>query len=72
MPTAADRILHDAGSVVLVDWPSRDVPDTLTRAGYTVFVKGGPEPDNYSVYEQRGDRIEARRTGRQPEHADLV
>jgi hypothetical protein len=34
MTTEAERILGQAGSVLLVDWPSRDVPDTLTNAGY--------------------------------------
>jgi CoA binding protein len=72
MATETERILDGAGSVLLMDWPSRDVPDTLTNAGYTVFVKGGPEPDNYSVYERRDGRIEARKIGRPPEHADLV
>jgi hypothetical protein len=40
----AEQILGAARTVVVVDWPSRDVPDTLARAGYTVLVKGGPGP----------------------------
>jgi hypothetical protein len=38
----ADQILRAADSIVVVDWPSRNVPDTLSRAGYDVSVKGGP------------------------------
>jgi hypothetical protein len=38
----AGQILRETGSVLVVDWPSKDVPETLTRAGYTVLVKGGP------------------------------
>jgi hypothetical protein len=72
MVAEAERILNGAGSVLLVDWPSRDVLDTLAGAGYAVFVKGGPEPDNYSVYERRDGRVEARKIGRQPAHADVV
>jgi predicted CoA-binding protein len=48
------------------------VPDTLARAGYAVFVKGGPEPGNYWAYELRDGEVAQRRVGRLPEHADLV
>jgi hypothetical protein len=58
--------------VLVIDWPSRDVPDTLTRAGYTTIVKGGPEPDNYSTYELRDGEVVARRLGGAPEHVDLI
>jgi CoA binding domain len=67
-----DQILQSAGSVLLVDWPSRDVPETLVRAGYQVFVKGGPGPDDYTAEELRGEEVLARPLGRPPEHADLV
>jgi len=68
----ADQILRAADSILLVDWPSKDVPETLSRAGYTVFVKGGPEPTDYSAYEVRGDEVVHRPVGRPPAHADLV
>jgi predicted CoA-binding protein len=68
----AERCLESARSVVVVDWPSRDVPDTLATAGYEVFVKGGPGPEDYSVYELRGGEIAVRSAGRAPERADLV
>ncbi len=67
-----DQILQAAGTVVLVDWPSRDVPDAFTRAGYTVYVKGGPGPDSYSAYELRDGDIVARSVRGPPGHADLV
>ncbi len=41
---AAARILTGVSSVLVIDWPSRDVPATLAFAGYTVYVKGGPGP----------------------------
>src|SRR2546430_1619000 len=68
MASEARRILEAAGSVLVVDWPSRDVPDTLARAGYAVCVKGGPEPDNYSVYKGHEGKAEERR----PDRVDLV
>lgn len=67
-----EQILRSADSVLLVDWPSRDVPETLVRAGYQVFVKGGPGPDDYTAQELRGEEVLARPVGRPPEHADLV
>jgi predicted CoA-binding protein len=65
-------LLKTVETILVVDWPSRDVPETLARAGFEVFVHGGPNPDDYSVYEVRGDEVVARRTGVRPEHADLV
>jgi len=70
--TEAGQILRETGSILVVDWPSKDVPETLTRAGYTVLVKGGPEPDNYSAYEVQGTEVVSRRTGEAPAAADLV
>jgi predicted CoA-binding protein len=68
----AGQILRETGSVLVVDWPSKDVPETLTRAGYTVLVKGGPEPDNYRAYEVRDGEVISRRTGEAPATVDLV
>lgn len=68
----ADDILRAAKSVLLVDWPSVDVPETLTRAGYTVYAKGGPGPGDYSVRELRDGEVVSSSIGRPPEHADLI
>jgi predicted CoA-binding protein len=70
--TEARQILRETGSILLVDWPSKDVPETLARAGYTVVVKGGPEPDNYWAYEVRDGEVVSRRTGQAPVAVDLV
>ncbi|HEX4704379.1 MAG TPA: CoA-binding protein [Pseudonocardiaceae bacterium] len=72
MATEVEQILAGVGSVLLVDWPSRDVPDTLAGAGYAVFVKGGPEPDNYAAHEMSDGQVVVRQVGRPPEHVDLV
>ena len=68
----AQRVLDAARTVVVVDWPTKDVPETLARAGYTVLVKGGPEPDNYRAYEIQDAQVVSRRTGQAPAAADLV
>jgi predicted CoA-binding protein len=65
-------ILESAHTVLVVDWPSRDVPDTLASAGYGVIVSGGPEPDNYSVYEARDGEVVVRFVGHAPYQVDLV
>lgn len=68
----AKDILKNARTILLIDWPSKDVPETLTRAGFGVFVRGGPGPEDYSVYELNGSEMVSRRTGCRPEQADLV
>lgn len=67
-----ESILRAASTVLVVDWPSREVPNTLAAAGYSVVVRGGPEPDNYSAYELRAGEVVTRRLSRAPERADVV
>ena len=47
----ASRILAQTRSVLVIDWPSRDVPAALAAAGFEVTVKGGPGPTDYTVWE---------------------
>jgi CoA binding domain len=42
--TDPDAVLRASRSVLVVDWPSREVPDGLAAAGLEVVVKGGPGP----------------------------
>jgi predicted CoA-binding protein len=65
-------LLASIRSVLVVDWPSRNVPESLALAGYDVVVSGGPEPDNYSAYEAAGGDVVVRFVGRPPDHVDLV
>src|SRR6266545_835383 len=67
-----EQILTSADSILVIDWPSRDVPETLTRAGYTVLVKGGPEPDNFSAWQLRDGEVVVAKLGRAPAHVDIV
>ncbi len=68
----ASRILAQTRSILVIDWPSRDVPATLAAAGFAVTVKGGPGPTDYTVWEVTDGEVVTRHLGRAPEHADLV
>ena len=65
-------ILTVATRVLLVDWPTRDVPDALARAGLDVVVHGGPGPEDYFAYEVADGEVVERRVGRPPDCADKV
>jgi predicted CoA-binding protein len=67
-----EQLLDATGTVLVVDWPSRDVPETLARAGYAVIVRGGPGPENYAAYEDQGGEIVVRQLGGEPEQVDVV
>jgi len=59
-------------SVLVIDWPSKDVPESLARAGFNVVVRGGPGPEDYSAYELSNGAVVSRRVGRAPESVDLI
>ena len=69
---AAARVLAEARSVLVIDWPSRDVPVSLVFAGFTVFVKGGPGPADYAAWAVDGGTPASRPLGREPGSVDLV
>jgi predicted CoA-binding protein len=58
--------------VLVVDWPSRDVPDALVRGGFTVVVHGGPGAEDYAAYELDGGDVVVRPAGPAPERVDVV
>jgi predicted CoA-binding protein len=59
-------------TVLVIDWPSKDVPEALTLAGFHVIVRGGPGPEDYSVYELNKAEVVVRHLGRPPKTADLI
>jgi predicted CoA-binding protein len=67
-----EQILQSAGSILVVDWPSRAVPDGLARAGYDVIVHGGPGPLDYGRYRVSGEEIEIDRGLSAPEAVDIM
>lgn len=70
--TDAARLLRESATVVVVDWPSREVPEALVNAGLTVIVKGGPGPGDFSTWHSTNGQLTAQDLGRPPERADLV
>src|SRR5215470_12936161 len=69
---AAARVLATARTILVIDWPSRDVPGSLAFAGFTVFVKGGPGPTDYATWELDSGEPVSRQLGREPDQVDLV
>jgi predicted CoA-binding protein len=68
----AERILRTARRVLLVDWPSREVPRALAEAGYAVVVKGGPAADAYSDWYLADGEVRRRDLDVPLDHTDLV
>ena len=64
-------LLSEAKTILLVDWPSRDVPDTLARHGFTVISDDGPRT-GYNSYEPAGDEVRVRPLAGPPETADVI
>jgi predicted CoA-binding protein len=60
------------GIVMVIDWPSEEVPEMLALAGFHVVVRGGPGPEDYSAYELNNGEVVARHVGRPPERVDLI
>lgn len=59
-------------TVLVIDWPSKEVPELLALVGFNVVVHGGPGPEDYSLFEVKDNQVVSRRVGRPPEHAELV
>jgi hypothetical protein len=71
------EILRAVETVLVIDWPSKEVPELLARARLRVVVHGGPGPEDYSIYqinngEVNNGEVMERRTGCPPERADLI
>ena len=70
--TDAPSVLAAARSILVVDWPTRDVPDALALAGLEVVVHGGPGPEDYVASVVEDGEVVERQVGRPPDHADIV
>lgn len=68
----ADRSPDRPRSVLLVDYPSPDVPAAFVRRGLLVFVKGGPGPTDLIAWEAAGDEVDRRHIGRPDAAVDVV
>ena len=59
-------------TILVIDWPSKEVPELLARARLRVVVRGGPGPEDYSIYQINNGEVMERLTGCPPERADLI
>jgi CoA binding domain len=78
------EIFGTVQTILVIDWPSKELPETLTRAGFRVVVRGGPGLEDYSAYELDSSRnlaqslahdpgeVVVRHIDRAPERADLI
>lgn len=66
------ELFEGVDTVMVIDWPDKEVPELLARAGFKVVVRGGPGPADYSVYEVNKGEVVTRYLGRSPESADLI
>lgn len=67
-----NEIFKAVDTVLVIDWPSKEVPELLALLGLQVVVHGGPGPEDYSSYEVKNGEVMEHRTGREPERADLI
>lgn len=70
--TSPREVLLQSRSVLVIDWPSRDVPESLARAGLAVTVRYGPGPGDFAVHELSGSEIIVRPAKPPPSRVDLV
>src|SRR5688572_4520370 len=58
--------------VLLIDWPTREVPESLAQAGYEVVSRDGPSPLDHNAYDVVASGVVTRNVGAHPEHTDLL
>lgn len=67
-----EELLQAANTILLIDWPTLDVPETLAHAGYTVVASEGPGPEDYNAYAVEDGAVVARHVGSPPNQAEVV
>jgi predicted CoA-binding protein len=65
-------LLSTSTSILLIDWPNRDVPDTLARHGFSVTSHDGPGPNEYNAYQMANGVVQVRAVGTPPQQVDIV
>ena len=51
--TSPREVLLQSRSVLVIDWPSRDVPESLARAGLSVTLRFGSGSNDFAAHEPR-------------------
>ena len=65
-------LLSTSTAVLLVDWPDRDVPDTLARHGFSVTSHDGPGPNEYNSYQMADGEVVVRAVDGPPSQVDIL
>jgi predicted CoA-binding protein len=65
------ELLRQAKTILLIDWPSRDVPDTLAKAGFTVITDAG-RGRGYIGHEMDGATVVMRKVAELPSRFQIV
>jgi hypothetical protein len=68
--TDVSRLLAETKTIVLVDWPSREVPDTLALHGFSVIADEVPE--TYTAYEAHAGEVHSDSVDGLPQSAELA
>jgi predicted CoA-binding protein len=63
-------LLRNCRSVLLIDWPSLEVPHELARAGLEVVAE--ERPPLFNAYQAAGEEVRSRRVPGPPTSVDLV
>jgi predicted CoA-binding protein len=63
--------LRNARTILVIDWPSKEVPEALALAGFATVVRGGPGPQDFASYAREGDSVVRRPCGA-PAQIDLI
>jgi hypothetical protein len=66
------EIFKTVDTILVIDWPTKDLPEGLALAGFRVVVRGGPGPEDYSTYVPSNGEVLNHRLGYRPKRADLV
>ena len=66
------EMFKSVDTVLVIDWPTKEVPEMLALAGFHVVVRGDLGPEDYSAYEVNNGEVVTRQVGRPPERADLI
>lgn len=70
--TVIAELIRDTRTILLVDWPDREVPDSLARAGYVVVSRDGESDDEYNVYELIEGEVAVRPADGPLQQADIL
>lgn len=67
-----NELFNSVTTVLVIDWPNKEVPELLALAGFKVVVHGGPGPEDYSAFQVKDGKVVSHHVGRPPERAELV